>query len=120
MLVDQTRSAEREGFNRHDAVAQAVRLRARPVYMSTLTSLFGMLPLMIIPGVGAEIYRGLATVIVGGMAISAVFTLILLPGLLRLGTAKVNSSHSNSNSYNDSTSPVAAISTTEKKLSGQG
>jgi multidrug efflux pump subunit AcrB len=84
LLVDQTRSAERSGLSRYDAVQQALLLRARPVYMSTLTSLFGMLPLMLIPGVGAEIYRGLATVIVGGMAVSAVFTLILLPAVLQM------------------------------------
>ena len=52
--------------------------------MSTLTSIFGMLPLMLIPGVGSQIYRGLATVIIGGMTLSAVFTLILLPSALRL------------------------------------
>ena len=85
LLVDQTRVAEKQGLARSEAVAQAIRVRARPVYMSTLTSLFGMLPLMLMPGVGAEIYRGLATVIVGGMAISALFTLIFLPAWLRLG-----------------------------------
>jgi multidrug efflux pump subunit AcrB len=84
LLVDQTRQAEAAGLNRVDAVAQAVRIRARPVYMSTLTSLFGMLPLMAIPGVGSEIYRGLATVIVGGMGISTMFTLVLMPSLLQL------------------------------------
>jgi Cu/Ag efflux pump CusA len=52
--------------------------------MSTLTSIFGMMPLMLMPGVGSEIYRGLATVIVGGMIASALLTLILMPGLLRL------------------------------------
>ena len=52
--------------------------------MSTLTSIFGMLPLMILPGVGSEIYRGLAAVIIGGMTISALFTLILMPSLLQL------------------------------------
>ncbi|WP_298443934.1 efflux RND transporter permease subunit [uncultured Ferrimonas sp.] len=93
LLVDQTRQAERQGLDRIAAVTQAVRIRARPVYMSTLTSLFGMLPLMLMPGVGAEIYRGLATVIVGGMGISALFTLILLPSLLQLG-ATVSSSQS--------------------------
>lgn len=87
LLVDQTRSAERSGLGRGAAVAQAVRVRARPVYMSTLTSLFGMLPLMLVPGIGSEIYRGLATVIVGGMAVSAAFTLVLLPSLLRMGEA---------------------------------
>ena len=85
LLVDQTRTAERAGLTRAQAVEQAVLIRARPVYLSTLTSLFGMLPLMVMPGVGSEIYRGLATVIVGGMAISAIFTLILMPSLLFLG-----------------------------------
>lgn len=83
LLVDQTRQAELSGLSRCNAVAKAIRIRARPVYMSTLTSLFGMLPLMLMPGVGSEIYRGLATVIVGGMTISAIFTLILFPSLLR-------------------------------------
>jgi multidrug efflux pump subunit AcrB len=83
LLVDQTRQAEKEGLSIRRAVAQAVRVRARPVYMSTLTSLFGMLPLMLMPGVGSEIYRGLATVIVGGMLVSALFTLVLFPALLR-------------------------------------
>jgi HAE1 family hydrophobic/amphiphilic exporter-1 len=88
LLVDQTRTAEREGLSRTEAVEQAVLIRARPVYLSTLTSLFGMLPLMLMPGVGSEIYRGLATVIVGGMGISAIFTLILMPSLLLLGQSK--------------------------------
>jgi Cu/Ag efflux pump CusA len=47
-----------------------------------------MLPLMLVPGVGSEIYRGLATVIVGGMSVSAVFTLLLLPSILRLGESR--------------------------------
>ena len=72
LLVDQTCSSERDGMQREDAVKQAVLLRARPVYLSTLTSLFGMLPLILVTGVGSEIYRGLATVIVGGW-LSALF-----------------------------------------------
>lgn len=98
LLVDQTRSSEREGLSRREAVSQAVRIRARPVYMSTLTSLFGMLPLMLLPGVGSEIYRGLATVIVGGMAISALFTLILLPSLLRIGEQQLQSNYTSTTS----------------------
>jgi multidrug efflux pump subunit AcrB len=88
LLVHQTRAAEREGADRATAVAQAIRIRARPIFMSTLTSICGMLPLMLVPGVGSEIYRGLATVIVGGMSVSAVFTLLLLPSILRLGEAR--------------------------------
>ena len=84
LLVMQTRTGQRSGLDRAEAVAQAVRIRARPIYMSTLTSIFGMLPLMVMPGVGSQIYRGLATVIVGGMIVSAIFTLILMPSVLRL------------------------------------
>ncbi|WP_455203615.1 efflux RND transporter permease subunit, partial [Kaarinaea lacus] len=109
LLVHQTRQAEREGLSRRDAVAQAVEMRLRPILMSTLTSLFGMLPLflsgiepvasfinwvgvhtgwVIFDVAGTELYRGLAAVIVGGMAISTVFTLVLLPSLLRIGESK--------------------------------
>jgi multidrug efflux pump subunit AcrB len=85
LLVHQTRSAEREGLSRHQAVEQALQTRLRPIFMSTLTSIFGMLPLLLLPGAGSVIYRGLAAVIVGGMCVSTVFTLLLLPCLLRMG-----------------------------------
>jgi len=84
LLVMQARNGLRKGLDRGKAVAEAVRVRARPIYLSTLTSIFGMLPLMVIPGVGSQIYRGLATVIIGGMFVSAIFTLILMPSFLRL------------------------------------
>ncbi len=85
LLVSQTREGESQGLSRLQAVRNAVRVRARPVYMSTLTSIFGMLPLLVIPGVGSDIYRGLATVIIGGMVFSLMFTLFLMPSLLQLG-----------------------------------
>ncbi len=88
LLVHQTRAAEREGLPRYEAVEQAVGLRLRPILMTTLTTIFGMLPLVLIPGPGTELYRGLGAVIVGGMAVSTVFTLILLPSLLRIGEHK--------------------------------
>ncbi|MDT8450568.1 MAG: efflux RND transporter permease subunit [Wenzhouxiangellaceae bacterium] len=88
LLVYRARDAEREGVDRREAVHQAVSLRLRPILMSTFTSLFGMLPLLLMPGAGTELYRGLAAVIVGGMAISTLFTLILLPSLLRMNEEK--------------------------------
>ncbi|MEO1201254.1 MAG: efflux RND transporter permease subunit [Pseudomonadota bacterium] len=89
LLVMQARNGLRNGLEQSAAVAEAVRLRARPIYMSTLTSVFGMLPLMLIPGIGSQIYRGLATVIIGGMLVSAVFTLILMPSILRLPPLRI-------------------------------
>jgi multidrug efflux pump subunit AcrB len=88
LLVDQTRQAERKGLSRDDAVEKALQIRLRPIFMSTCTSIFGMLPLLLLPGEGSVIYRGLAASIVGGMACSLFFTLLLLPSLLRLGKAR--------------------------------
>lgn len=84
LLVYRARDGEREGLSRREAVETAVRLRLRPILMSTMTSVFGMLPLMLMPGAGTELYRGLASVIVGGMLVSTLFTLLLLPSLLRV------------------------------------
>ncbi|MGX5200482.1 efflux RND transporter permease subunit [Aliikangiella sp. IMCC44632] len=89
LLVYQTRLGEGEGLSRRDAVEQAVRVRLRPILMSTLTSICGMLPLLIVPGAGAELYRGIAAVIVGGMTVSTLFTLIFLPSLLQMGSTSL-------------------------------
>jgi multidrug efflux pump subunit AcrB len=88
LLVDQTRRAEREGMSRDDAVKKALSIRLRPIFMSTFTTIFGMLPLVLMPGDGSVIYRGLATTIVGGMTCSLFFTLLMLPSLLRFGTSR--------------------------------
>ena len=84
LLVHQTRVGQLEGLSRTDAIEQSLTLRLRPIFMSTTTSFFGMLPLLLIPGAGSAIYRGLAAVIVGGLAFSTLFTIVLLPCLLRL------------------------------------
>lgn len=84
LLVAQTRKGEDEGLSRQKAVERALTLRLRPIFMSTLTSIMGMLPLVLFPGAGSDIYRGMATTIVGGMCVSTLFTLVMLPALLRL------------------------------------
>ncbi len=88
LLVHQTREMERRGLARRDAVAEAIGMRLRPIFMTTITSILGMLPLLVLPGAGSELYRGLAAVIIGGMCVSAVFTLLLLPSLLRIGEGR--------------------------------
>lgn len=62
-----------------EAVSRGVEARIRPVLMTTLTTIFGLLPLLLATGVGAEIQRPLATVVVGGLATSTVVTLLVLP-----------------------------------------
>ena len=85
LLVYETRRCQQEGLSRTFAVERALSQRLRPIFMSTLTTIMGMLPLLLIPGEGSVIYRGLAAVIVGGMAVSTLFTIFLLPALLRIG-----------------------------------
>jgi HAE1 family hydrophobic/amphiphilic exporter-1 len=65
-----------------EAVLESVRSRLRPIYMSATTSIFGMLPLVLFPGSGSELYRGLGSVIIGGLAISTVFTVFIIPSIL--------------------------------------
>lgn len=71
-----------EGMEHKQAVIEATRTRIRPIYMSSLTSIFGMLPLVLIPGPGSEFYRGLGSVITGGLAFSTIFTIFVTPALL--------------------------------------
>jgi HAE1 family hydrophobic/amphiphilic exporter-1 len=66
------------------AVAESVRTRLRPIYMSTLTTVLAMIPLVVSPGAGSEFYRGLGSVVVGGLLISTIFTVFLIPALLSL------------------------------------
>ncbi|NNM29919.1 MAG: efflux RND transporter permease subunit, partial [Akkermansiaceae bacterium] len=73
-----------EGIEPNRAVVESVRSRVRPILMSTLTSVGGMLPLVLVPGAGSELYRGLGAVVVGGLTISTVFTIILVPVVLSL------------------------------------
>lgn len=66
----------------HQAVFEATLSRIRPIYMSMLTSVFGLLPLVISLGSGSEIYRGLGAVIIGGLVFSAMITIFIIPCLL--------------------------------------
>ncbi|MCG3135789.1 MAG: Multidrug resistance protein MdtC [Planctomycetes bacterium] len=67
-----------------EAIAESVKTRLRPILMTTLTSLLGMLPLVLAPGSGSELYRGLGAVVLGGLLVSTVFTLILVPLLFSM------------------------------------
>jgi HAE1 family hydrophobic/amphiphilic exporter-1 len=65
-----------------EAVLESTKSRLRPIYMSATTSIFGMLPLVLFPGSGSELYRGLGSVIIGGLAISTIFTVFVIPSIL--------------------------------------
>lgn len=85
LIVDQSlRGLREDGLDIRNAVREAVRQRVRPIFMSTFTSVFGMLPLVVLPGAGSELYRGLGSVVLGGLMVSTIFTLFLVPSLLSL------------------------------------
>ncbi|TWT74038.1 efflux RND transporter permease subunit [Allorhodopirellula solitaria] len=67
-----------------DAIRESVRSRMRPIFMTTCTSVFGMLPLVLAPGSGSELYRGLGSIVVGGLVFSTIFTLLVIPLLFSL------------------------------------
>ncbi len=85
LLVHQTlKHVSDEGMAPDDAIVAATRDRMRPIFMSSLTSVFGMLPLVVFPGAGSELYRGLGSVVLSGLMLSAVLTLLIIPPLLSL------------------------------------
>jgi len=85
LLLHQTLFHIREdNMEPNDAIIEATRNRVRPIFMSTLTSVFGMLPLVLLPGAGSELYRGLGSVVVGGLALSAILTLVIIPPMMSL------------------------------------
>ena len=64
------------------AILEATSNRIRPIFMSTLTSLFGLLPLIVFPGAGSELYRGIGIVVFGGLLLSTVLALFFIPPLM--------------------------------------
>lgn len=73
-----------EGASPRDAILESIRTRIRPIFMTTTTTVLGLLPLVLFPGAGSELYRGLGSVVLGGLVVSTLFTLVLVPTLFSL------------------------------------
>jgi HAE1 family hydrophobic/amphiphilic exporter-1 len=84
LIVHQSLNLIRAGQDLEPAVLESVRTRIRPIFMTTSTTVLGLLPLVLFPGAGSELYRGLGSVVLGGLAVSTVFTLVLVPTLFTL------------------------------------
>lgn len=83
LIVEQTRrNLQERQLPIVEAVHEAVASRLRPILMSTATTLFGLAPLVLIPGAGTELYRGVGIVVLCGLAASMLLTLSFLPSLL--------------------------------------
>ncbi|WP_292009501.1 efflux RND transporter permease subunit [Chryseobacterium sp.] len=79
LIVDFTNMRKAAGANTHDALIQANHARLRPILMTTIAMIFGMLPIALATGAGAEMNKGLAWVIIGGLTSSLFLTLIIVP-----------------------------------------
>jgi multidrug efflux pump subunit AcrB len=67
-----------------DAITDAVRVRLRPIMMSMVTTVAGLSPLVLNPGAGTELYRGLGAIVLFGLLFSTLVTLTFMPALLAL------------------------------------
>ena len=81
VLMSREQALQAQGLSAAEAVQRAVRERARPVLTTALVAALGFVPMMLATGVGAEVQRPLATVVVGGLVTSTLLTLVILPTL---------------------------------------
>jgi HAE1 family hydrophobic/amphiphilic exporter-1 len=79
LLVDFANHARREGLGRDEALVKAGSTRLRPIVMTTLAMIFGMLPLAFAIGAGAEMRAPMARAVIGGLITSTLLTLIVVP-----------------------------------------
>lgn len=79
VFVDYTRQLISRGMNLHDAIVTGGKTRLRPVLMTSLTTIFGMIPLGISSGEGSEIWNALGITVIGGLLVSGLVTLVLVP-----------------------------------------
>jgi HAE1 family hydrophobic/amphiphilic exporter-1 len=84
LVVDGSLVRLRTGSTLREAVPLAVEARVRPIFMTTATSLAGLLPMVIFSGSGSELYRGVGAIVLGGLLLSTVLTLFVVPSAFTL------------------------------------
>ncbi|MBL0350479.1 MAG: efflux RND transporter permease subunit [Elusimicrobia bacterium] len=89
VLINCFNDLHREGVKGQDSFTRARTLRIRPVLMTALVEIFGFLPMMLSSGVGSEVQRPLASVVIGGVVSSTLLTLVVLPVLVSLLEKKI-------------------------------
>lgn len=84
LVVDGSLARLREGDELDDAIEGAVAARVRPILMTTATSLAGLAPMVLVPGSGSELYRGVGAVVLGGLTLATALTLFVVPSFFAL------------------------------------
>jgi hydrophobic/amphiphilic exporter-1 (mainly G- bacteria), HAE1 family len=117
LIVHQSLHYMRDGMSPLEAVPESVRTRIRPIFITTTTTVLGLLPLVLFPGAGSELYRGLGAVVLGGLILSTVFTLFMVPAVfvltmdIKRGLARLLRLDSQAHFQNsDPTSPETHVS----------
>ncbi len=84
LIVQQAMNFMRQGMATHEAIIESTLSRVRPILMTTSTTIFGLMPLVLNPGAGSELYRGLGVVMFGGLLLGTVTTLVFIPAVMSL------------------------------------
>ncbi|MFQ5450701.1 MAG: efflux RND transporter permease subunit [Nitrospinaceae bacterium] len=84
LIVHQMLNNIRAGMDEREALETSCKTRLRPIMMTVISSVFGMFPLAFGEGAGTELYRGMGTALIGGLSVSTIFTLFLVPVLVSL------------------------------------
>jgi hydrophobic/amphiphilic exporter-1 (mainly G- bacteria), HAE1 family len=121
LLVDRALQLQGEGMEYDASLYYATSDRLRPIFMTAATSVFGMLPLAVLPGQGAELYQGLGLVLTGGLALSTFLTPTVIPALMGLlqdfGKGKTRNSETESNKHLVSTTVNETPLSSDRKMS---
>jgi hydrophobic/amphiphilic exporter-1 (mainly G- bacteria), HAE1 family len=104
LIVDQATRLRRDGMSPHDAALEAGRRRLRPILMTSLTTILGLLPLALGVGEGAEAQAPLARAVIGGLISATVITLVIIPVLYTLFYFRYGTAHAEA--------PTAHLATT--------
>jgi len=106
VLIDRVNQLREDGVDKIEAICQAAYSRLRPITMTTLTTLVGFLPLALGLGEGAEIRRPMAITVIGGLTVSSLLTLLVIPVLYDLFDRKSDQSYVDRAAKIDTTEPM--------------
>ena len=93
VLIDKVNQLREEGVAKKEAICQGAASRLRPIIMTTMTTLFGFAPLAFFGGDGAEVRAPMAITVIGGLAVSTILTLVVIPIMYNLLDRKTDASY---------------------------
>lgn len=96
LIVQQAMNFMHQGMAAHEAIIESTLSRVRPILMTTGTTIFGLMPLVLNPGAGSELYRGLGVVMFGGLLLGTVTTIVFIPAVMSLMSDLVGALHQTS------------------------